>query len=199
MTTMKCANVVAVGVAAALALGAIASKGESSSVVVMKEGVPGGVRVDTVTVTAKVTAVDATNRLVSIERQDGVKRTIKCGPEVVNFGQIKVGDQVSLTVAESLVVFLTKGSEQATVAVSGAAVAAPEGEKPGLVVEGTVEVKTTVKALDVEGHKATLEFPNGASQAVDVRKDVDLTQVQVGDTVTIRMTEAVAIRVDEKP
>jgi hypothetical protein len=187
----------AVAVAAVLAWSAVVANAGETSMVATKEGVPGGVRVDAVKVTATVTDLDAAKRLITIKRSDGVKRTFKAGPEVVNFGQIKVGDQVSATVAESLVVFLKKDGEPSGANAAAAVGVAPEGEKPGMVVAGTVEVTAKIKALDPEKRTATLELPGG-EETVPVRQDVDMSKAKVGDSVVIRMTEAVAIQV-EKP
>ena len=62
----------------------------------------------------------------------------------------------------------------------------------------TVQVTAKVKAIDLKHHKATLQFPDGTTKTFAVRKDVDLTQRQVGEKVFIRSTETLAISV-EKP
>jgi len=59
----------------------------------------------------------------------------------------------------------------------------------------TVQVTAKVTALDLKGHKATLQFPDGSTKTVAVRKDVDLTQQKLGEEVVVRCTEAVAITV----
>ena len=61
-----------------------------------------------------------------------------------------------------------------------------------------LSVTAKVTAIDLKQHKATLQFPDGTTKTVRVRKDVDLTKRQVGEEVVIRATEAVAIVV-EKP
>jgi hypothetical protein len=172
--------------------------GEKGSMRVTKPGVPGGVAVDTYEVTATVTGIDAATRKVTLVSPDGKKTTYKAGPEVVNFPQIQIGDQVKVKAVESLVVFLKKkGEPSGDFAATGVAVA-PEGAKPGAAMAETVEITAKVAALDLKRHKATLLFPDGVKQTVKVRKDVDLTKVNVGDEVVLRSTEALAILV-EKP
>ena len=46
--------------------------------------------------------------------------------------------------------------------------------------------------------QATLQFEDGSTRTVAVRPDVDLGKRKVGDTVVLRLTEALAMRV-EKP
>jgi len=75
---------------------------------------------------------------------------------------------------------------------------APNGAKPGGFMANTTQVVAKVTAIDHKHRKATLRFPDGTTRTVAVRKDVDLTQRQVGEEVVIRATEALAISV-EKP
>jgi hypothetical protein len=66
------------------------------------------------------------------------------------------------------------------------------------MVLNTVQVTAKVTAIDLKNHKATLQFPDGTTKKIAVRKDVDLTKQKVGDEVVLRCTEALAISV-EKP
>jgi phage baseplate assembly protein gpV len=148
--------------------------------------------------TATVTDIDAAKRKVTLVTSDGEKTTVKCGPEVINFDQIRVGDQLKATVTEELAVAMA--AEGAPPSDGGAAVVAlaPKGAKPGGIVANTVQVTAKVTAIDLKHHKATLQFPDGTSKTVAVRPDVDLTQRKVGEEVVIRTTEAVALSV-QKP
>jgi translation elongation factor P/translation initiation factor 5A len=196
---LKFATVTLTG-AAMLALTSCSStpQGESKTMVAAQKGVPGGVIVETYKVTATVAAIDAVSRQVTLTMADGAKTTVKAGPEVVNFDQIQVGDQVKATVAEQLVVFVRKNGEPANDGEAAAVALAPVGAKPGVVMANTVEVTAKVEAIDLGRRKATLRFPDGRSQTFKVRPDVDMTKAKLGDEVVIRTTEAVAISV-EKP
>jgi hypothetical protein len=171
---------------------------ETTSAAAFQQGVPGGVVVETHKMTASVTGIDTTNRKVTLVTPDGKKTTVKCGPEVINFDQIHVGDQLKVTVAEELAVYMA--AEGLPSIGGGAAVVAlaPKGAKPGGIVASTVQVTAKVTAIDLKNHKATLQFPDGTTRTVVVHKDVDLTRRQVGEEVVIRTTEALAISV-EKP
>lgn len=171
---------------------------ETTSTTSYQPGVPGGVRVDTHKLTAQVKAIDTANRKVTLVTPDGEKTTVKCGPDVINFDQIRVGDQIKVTVTEELAVSMA--AEGAPLTDGGAALVAlaPKGARPGGFVAGTVQVTARVTAIDLKRHKATLQFPDGTTRTVAVRPDVDLTQRKVGEGVVIRTTEAVAISV-EKP
>jgi hypothetical protein len=169
---------------------------EPTTSAVYQQGVPGGVFVETYKNTATVTAIDAADRKVTLVTPDGRKETFKAGPEVVNFDQIRVGDQVKATVTQQLAVYMAKDNPPASEGATTLVTLAPKGAKPGGLVANTVQVIAKVKAIDLKHHKATLELPDGTTKTFAVRKDVDLTQRQIGEEVVIRTTEAVALKVE---
>ena len=193
-------SVIALTPAALLALTSCSStpKIEPTTSAVYEQGVPGGVVVETYKNTATVTGIDAASRKVTLVTPDGRKETFKAGPGVVNFDQIRVGDQVKATLAQQLVVYMAKDNPPASDGEAALVALAPKGAKPGGLMANTVQVIAKVTAIDLKHHKATLRFPDGTTRTVEVREDVDLTQRQVGEEVVIRCTEALAISV-EKP
>jgi hypothetical protein len=72
---------------------------------------------------------------------------------------------------------------------------APEGAKPGGFMANTVETTATIVAIDGHEHTLTLEFLDGSVQEVDVAKHRDLSQLSLGDSIRIQLTEALAIEV----
>ena len=170
-------------------------QGEGATMVAAQPGVPGGVMVNTYQVTATVKAVDADDRKVTLTGPDGKDMVVKCGPDVVNFPQIKVGDQVKATVTEQLVVAMASDAASLGNGAAAAVALSPAGGKPGGAVAQTVQVTATVVAIDLKHHRATLAFPDGSQKTVPVRPDIDLTQHKVGEQVVIQATESVAIAV----
>jgi translation elongation factor P/translation initiation factor 5A len=162
---------------------------------VIQPGQAGGVRVQTYKETATVTGIDNVTRRVTLVTKDGTKSTVKCGPEVANFAQLEVGDQVKAVVTEQFVVFVRRPGEPSGDGAAGVVALAPIGAKPGGVIANTEEITAKVKAIDLKHRRATLLFPDGTSHTFTVRPDVDMTKHAVGDEVVIRATEAVAISV----
>jgi Cu/Ag efflux protein CusF len=149
--------------------------------------------VNTVSSSATVTGIDAANRNVTLTASDGTKTTVKCGPEVRNFNQIKMKDRVNVVYTEELAVFLGGGSQpDAATAVA----LAPVGAKPGAVTAQTVQITAKVTSIDLATRKVTLQLPDGAWKTVTAGEQIDLVNVKLGDTVTARYTEAVAITVE---
>jgi len=105
--------------------------GEKTSSTTYQEGVPGRVVVDTYKLNATVTGIDDANRKVTLVSRDGKQTTVKCGPEIINFDQIHVGDQVKVTATAELAVAMADASAPSR--DGGAAVVAltPVGAKPG--------------------------------------------------------------------
>lgn len=172
--------------------------GEATGTAIMAAGVPGGAVVQTYELTATVASLDKAARKVTLLSPDGIKQTITVRPEAINFDQIRVGDQVKLTVVEALVVYVAGAGETPGDAGAQWVALAPQGAKPGGIMAETTQVTAKVTAIDVEHRKATLQFEDGTAKTVAVRQDVDLGKRKVGDKLVIRITEALAISV-KKP
>jgi hypothetical protein len=169
--------------------------GEFSGGSVSLKGVPGRTVVQAYEVTASVAAIDRATRKVTIVDPTGIKTTIKCGPEVVNFDQVSVGDQLKMRVTEQLVVEMADPAERTEHRQTALVALAPEGSKPGGIVAEATQVTAVVTALDPETHTATLQFEDGTRKTFPVRKDIDLAKRKVGEKVTFRLTESVAISI----
>lgn len=165
---------------------------ESADVVAMADGV---MIVDTVTINATVVAKDATKMKLTLQSNDtGVKKTFKATPDMVNFSQVNVGDQIQAVVTEEVAVYIGVGappSESAT----GAVMLSPAGTKPTGIVSETSSVTAVVTAVDVKKRKVTLKMPDGKTKKVKVSKDLDLSAVVIGEDVTVVVGEGLAISV----
>jgi hypothetical protein len=157
------------------------------------EGTAGGVFVQTQEVTAKVAAIDQAKRKVTLVSEDGIKQVVKVGPEAINFDQIRVGDQLTVTATEELAVEMSTPGD--TTEAAALVTLAPKGAKPGGVIAEAVQVTGTITAIDAGKRTATLKFEDGTTKTFPVRRDVDLSQRKAGDKVTFRVTEVMAIQV----
>ena len=151
--------------------------GESNSYSIVQEGVPGGETIEISKIRATVTGIEPEKRKITFVTPSSEKFSTIAGPEVVNFDQIRVGDQLIATLTEAVVIRMAK---------------------PGMSMNETIQIVATVTAIDTKKHKATLQFPDGSTEKFKVRKDVDLSQRSVGEKVVIRSTERFAVKI-EKP
>jgi hypothetical protein len=75
-----------------------------------KPGAAGAIEVGAISAISKVTSVDPAKRTVTLTNPDGVTNTYKLGKNVRNFDQIKVGDEVKVTLLESMAVTVSRSS-----------------------------------------------------------------------------------------
>lgn len=151
----------------------------------------------TSTVTATVVAIDYASRRVSLKMPDGRTLPVTVGEEAYNLDQVKAGDLVDITYAESFAISLEKDTgAQPSVITSVEMDRAPKGQKPEGVVYKTIDVRANVVEINYETRTVDLLGPNGDIISVVVDKKVDnLANIQKGDDVVARYTEAMAISV----
>lgn len=160
--------------------------------------VPGGVIVvDTFTATATISAIDTAKRKITLMSSDNKKTTYKAGPEVANFNQLQVGDEVTVALTEEVAVSIDRDGAAPSAAGATGVALAPVGSKPGGVLVDTMQVTAKVTAVDAKSRKVTFELPDGSTKKVRVGKKVDLASVMPGDTVTVQVSEGLAITVDK--
>lgn len=178
----------------AAALAASPALAQTGAAVVGKA--PGKVAMaQTVKATATITAIDAATRAVTLKGPKGNEMVVTAGPEVKNFAQLKVGDQVNIEFLESLALELKKGggAPVAATAKEGAAAAKP-GERPAGVVGRQVTVVADVIDLNAETQVVTLKGPQRTVE-LKVRDPEQFKLIKKGDQVQATYTEAVAIAV----
>lgn len=169
-----------------------------STDIVIEEGVPGGIVVKTFEASAKVIAIDADKRKLTLQASDGTETEVKVGPEAVNFDQIQVGDMVNAVVTKELIVHLIEEQAATTDGAASVVALAAEGSQPGGLVGELVLVTATITAIDRTNRTATLSLEDGTAKTLPVRDDIDLRERKVGEKVVFLATEMIAISV-EKP
>src|SRR5215467_1850175 len=171
---------------------------ESSPKAKTKAGAEAAIEVGAITATSKVTAVDSAKRTVTLTNEAGETNTYKLGKNVRNFDQIKVGDQVKATLLESVAVTVSKSNAAPDAGAHGVVAVAPKGAMPGVVMAKTRQITAKIVSVDPEARTVTVEGPMGGKPTIKVGPNVNLGELQAGDDVTLRVTDALAIRA-EKP
>ena len=156
-------------------------------------------RVDTVTMEAKVVAINQKTREVTLLGSDGKKQTIHVGDEVKNLPQVKKGDMVTVAYRRSIMAKLVKKGKAKPDAAAGEELyTAKPGEMPAAVGAQVIHIVATVTNIDRAKQEVTLKGPKGRSAVVAVQDPTVLDRVKKGDLVEIDYTEAIAVAV-EKP
>jgi hypothetical protein len=185
-----------VSVAAALCL---VAANAGCAVFSRNEPLPSGtLGTQTVSATARVTALDLKTRLVTLQRPDGSIISFRAGDEVRNLGKVKVGDQVRVTYSAALAYEVKKaGTGAPGTSVATNADRAPLGDKPGGTIAQDQKVTATIVGIDKKAMMVTLRGPDGSITPVAVRDPKKLDKVAVGDLVEVTYTQAVGIQVEE--
>jgi hypothetical protein len=163
-----------------------------------KPDAEGAIEVEALTATSKVTAVDPAKRTVTLTNDAGQTSTYKIGKKVRNFDQIKVGDEVKATLLESVAIMVSKSSAPPEAGERDLVAVAPKGAMPGVIMAKTRQITAKIVSVDPQARTVTIEGPMGGKPTIKVGPKVNLDQLQNGDDVTLRVTDALAIRV-EKP
>ena len=158
----------------------------------------GAIEVSAITKTAKVTAVDPAKRTVTLVNPDGITNSYELGQKVRNFDQIKVGDEVKATLLEAVAVAVSKSNAPPDVSERDLVAVAPKGAMPGVIMAKTRQISAKIVSVDPQARTVTVEGPAGGTPTFRVGANVNMNELQKGDDVTLRVTDALALRV-EKP
>jgi hypothetical protein len=149
-------------------------------------------------VTATVESINPSTRVVGLNSADGLFY-VEVGPEVRNFGQIRVGDQVNVAYYEAVAAQL-KPRDEATAAPQETVEAyrAPLGSRPGAAVGHTISTTVKIQSVDTSFNTVTFQKQDGSVHTVAVNSpqgQAFLKSLHPGDEVDIAYTEAVAVAV----
>jgi hypothetical protein len=147
--------------------------------------------------TMTIVKIDEANRYVTLKAASGDTATIKCGPEVRNFAQLRVKDLVVTKYSEKFTVHVdtTGVAEVTSETVTGRA---PLGASPSASQTETTQAKATIDAIDKNAGTVTLRGLDNEPFTLHPLDPANLDRVQVGQVVVFTHTVAVAISV-EKP
>jgi len=151
-----------------------------------------------VQVTATVEAVDPATRMVRLRGPEGPMEIV-LGPEVRNFSQIRVGDQVKATYYTGVAAQIRKHGDPVTPPTDEIAVArAKPGQMPAAGAAHNVSTTVTIEAVDTSFNTVSFMLPSGDKRVVAVETPEGrefIRTIKKGDKVDLTYTEAVAVEV----
>jgi hypothetical protein len=155
----------------------------------------------TITVRAKVQAIDLATREVTMVGPEGNVFSVHAGDAVRNLDKVKVGDTVVATYYASIVLVLSApGTQIPDNQVNAALSRAAKGQMPAGALGTKVVVTGTVVGVDLTNHTISLVNPSGGMvhtfDVTDPRRQAVLKRVKVGDSLTAIGTEAFAIALE---
>ena len=144
---------------------------------------------------ARVTAIDKASRTVTLTGAEGRVFNVIAGPEVKNFAQIAVGDEVVVEYIRAVSLHVQKNSGFRERTEQAVGVRAAPGEKPGAGVAQEVRVVADVIGVNKKAGTITLRGPKGRIVDLDVKNPEHFNVVKVGDQVEANYIESMAISV----
>lgn len=155
----------------------------------------GFIVVDRMTVNATVVSKDMDKGKITLKSDAGGKSTYKVGKDISDISEINVGDRVKAVVTEEVVV-VAGADVPDTISAAGGVMVAPDGSAAGTVVE-TMKVTGVVASVDAKKRKVTFNLEDGSSKTIKVSKDMDLSLLPVGETVTVQVGIGVALSIEK--
>jgi hypothetical protein len=147
---------------------------------------------------ATVESVDQAARAAVLRLPNGELRTVRPGPEVRNFAQIRPGSQVVVSYTEALAVAIAKADGAPPVAAVEGAARAPVGAQPGAAEARAVRVRVKVETIDLRNNRVGIVNPAGQQRVVTVRNPAMqrfIRTLRVGEEVDVTFTEILTITV----
>lgn len=186
--------------ASCLALG-VAGLAASAPARAQASGMGGIGSSQTITVRAKVQAIDLATREVTMVGPEGNIFTVHAGDAVHNLDRVKVGDTVVATYYASIMLVLSApGTQIPDNQVNAAVARAAKGQMPAGALGTKIVVTGTVVAVNLVNHTISLVNPSGGMvhtfDVTDPRRQAALKRVKVGDSLTAVGTEAFAVSLE---
>jgi hypothetical protein len=146
------------------------------------------------TVTGTVEAIQADTREVTVKGAKGNYVTFTAPADAKKFSELKVGDTVTATYYENLVLRVKRPGEK-DVDSEKDAITPSASKKPGATAASQRTITATITEIDPNIPSITFTGPNNWKYSSKVADKKALASVKVGDKVDITWTEAVMISV----
>jgi hypothetical protein len=147
---------------------------------------------DLLTVTATVDAIEHSSRSLTLRKPDNSVTTMKVPKEYLRFDALKVGDKLSVTYYDNVVIRVKAPGEK-DVNTQGESLVPTPGLKPGFTIGSQRVITATITAIDPKIPSISLAGPSNWAYSSRVEDRNALKQVKVGDRVDITWTEAVML------
>jgi hypothetical protein len=125
--------------------------------------------------------------------------TLKADKAVRNFEQLKKGDLVLVDFVESVAISIRSAKAPQSPAEARLVSVAPKGAKVGVLLAETFALSAVVESVDPKARQVTLKEPNGGFRMVPVDKSMkNIERFKKGESVVLRVTEPIAIKVERR-
>jgi hypothetical protein len=157
---------------------------------------------EVVAVRARVVAIDAAKRLVTLGDESGGEAVFYADAAVKNLPQVRVGDELAGELAEALVLELrqpTDAKREAGPSILEVSAVADPGQKPAGLFVRRIQAVLFVESLDPAAGTASIRGPAGNVRVVPVRDPRNFERVKAGDSIVATYLESLRLEVVAPP
>lgn len=147
-----------------------------------------------VTRTATVVAIDKANRIVTLRNAQEAKIAVRAPEQMEGFDSLKVGDQVSATYFEAVVVRVRKPGDPAASPDPQTTVTRKE-RTAGSEIRREQTYTVTIESLNLTGRSVRVKRGQEPAMTLAVREPQLLQGLKVGDTVDVTYYESLFVKV----
>jgi hypothetical protein len=156
---------------------------------------PGIVAADVVEQVVTVKDVNYAERTVTIAGPTGEEATIKVPDEAQNLDQVHAGSRFRVVYAQSVVIAVVGAKGEPGAAAVDKVELAAKGDIPGGTVVSVKEITARVEGIENANRTVSVRGPSGELRKYAVGPEVErFDNIQVGDTVVLRYTEALGFK-----
>lgn len=155
-----------------------------------------------VSITANIEAIDPDKREVTLKGPLGNTVTATVDEQVKRFNEFKVGDDVTAEYFVAVAGELrepTAEENASPLTVQEGAARAPQQTAPAAGVGRQIKAVTTVEGIDLPTQTVTLKGPRGKYVTVRAQDPENLKKLQIGNTIVVTYTEALAVSLEKAP
>lgn len=148
------------------------------------------------TIAAQIIEINHKKRIITLKQKDNSILQIELANTVTNLNKLKIGDNISIDVLETMAVFVEKnaGKKLRKQTYETVKVELP-GQKTLQTRIKVEETTASVEAIDLEKRLITMKFHDGKKQTYFVsRKTKNLEKLNTNDQILFRYTKAKGIR-----
>lgn len=146
-----------------------------------------------ITHVATIQAIDKANRVVTLKGPQGNSVDLKVPDEMEGFNSLRVGDQVTATYFDAVIVRVRKPGDPAPSTQPETTVERKD-RTPGSETRRTETRTVTVEAVDTKASLVRVKGPQGVL-TYSVRDPKQLQALKVGDTIDITYYESLLVKV----
>jgi hypothetical protein len=153
-------------------------------------------------ITGTIVDIDHAKRDVTLKGPFGNVETFSVGPQVKRLNEAQVGDNVRLDYYVGVVAELRKPTPEE--ASSPLMMLEDTGRAPSSTAPAGAEVRRlkavcTIEAMNRPARTITVKGPRGRHYTARVADPANLTQMRIGDTIVVSLTEAAVVSLEKVP